>query len=101
MTFRRLPFLGLLVATMFCAFIVGRATSTSSLAAAASPPAGAPANSSLQGLQGQGLVVVQSNFSAEETAERLTMAVSAGAASVVADIDHAAAAAAVGLELRP
>ncbi|MEX0915028.1 MAG: DUF302 domain-containing protein [Wenzhouxiangellaceae bacterium] len=42
-----------------------------------------------------------SEFTPEETAERLTLAANEGGAAVVADIDHAAAAAQAGLELRP
>lgn len=100
MTIPRLPCVGFLLAVVVVAFLVGRATSTASLAAAATPPGDSSDNSSLRGMA-HGLVVVPSEFSPEETAERLTRAATEGGAAVVADIDHAAAAAGAGLELRP
>jgi uncharacterized protein (DUF302 family) len=49
----------------------------------------------------QGLVVRRSRHGPVETADRLAAAVAARGMTVMAEIDHAAAAATVGLELRP
>ncbi|KAA2236574.1 DUF302 domain-containing protein [Salinarimonas soli] len=48
-----------------------------------------------------GLVIRPSSFSVEETAKRLEAAILAKGMTVMARIDHSAAAAAVGLALRP
>ncbi len=48
-----------------------------------------------------GLTSVQSNFGAKETMDRLEAEVKATGLSVFARVDHAAGAAAVGLQLRP
>ncbi|MPY86942.1 MAG: DUF302 domain-containing protein [Luteitalea sp.] len=100
MTFRRLPFVVLLPAAVLCAFFVGRQSSSVPLAAAAGLPDLGRAHFS-GWHAGRGLVVVPSEFTPEETAERLELAATEGGANVVADIDHAAAAAGAGLELRP
>jgi uncharacterized protein (DUF302 family) len=49
----------------------------------------------------EGLVEVHSRFGPAETAQRLAAALTARGITVVARVDHAAAAAAVGLALRP
>jgi uncharacterized protein (DUF302 family) len=49
----------------------------------------------------EGLIVRESRHGPSETAERLHAAVIARGLTVMAEIDHAAAAASVGLELRP
>lgn len=52
--------------------------------------------------EGEGLVEVESDFSVDETFERLQDAVeAAGPLTVMAQLDHAANAASVGLDLRP
>ena len=48
-----------------------------------------------------GLVTCISSFGPKETADRLAAAVTSRGISIMARIDHAAAAAAVGMELRP
>jgi uncharacterized protein (DUF302 family) len=48
-----------------------------------------------------GLTIVPSNFGAKETMDRLEAEVKAKGLTVFARVDHAAAAAAVGLQLRP
>jgi uncharacterized protein (DUF302 family) len=48
-----------------------------------------------------GLITVKSNFAARETADRLATAVESKGMTVFADIDHAAGAKQVGLELGP
>ena len=99
MTVRRLPLLAGLLAAVLGAFLIGRESSPAPLAAADPrertdhPRAGRHA--------ARGLVIVRSTFSAEETADRLKQAATQGGATVAADIDHAAAAAGAGLELRP
>lgn len=49
----------------------------------------------------EGLITERSNHPAKETADRLARKITGKGATVVARIDHAAAAAKVGLELRP
>lgn len=49
----------------------------------------------------EGLVSVRSRFEPAETAQRLVVAVTDRGMSVMARVDHAAAAQAVGLDLRP
>jgi uncharacterized protein (DUF302 family) len=49
----------------------------------------------------EGMVVRKSRYGPVETAERLLTAVAARGMTVMAQVDHAAAAASVGLELRP
>jgi uncharacterized protein (DUF302 family) len=49
----------------------------------------------------EGLITVASNLEPKETMDRLSAAVSAHGIAVLARIDHAAAAAAAGLDLRP
>ena len=100
MTVRRLPFAVALFAAVVGAFVVGRESSPASLATAADLRSVAERHASV-GQVGRGLVVVRSAFSAEETAERLERAATEAGATVAADIDHAAAAARAGLELRP
>lgn len=48
-----------------------------------------------------GLVAVKSAFNVDQTAQRLEQALRAKGAGVVASVDHAAAAAKIGLQLRP
>jgi uncharacterized protein (DUF302 family) len=48
-----------------------------------------------------GLVTCISSFGPKETADRLAAAVTSRGISIMARIDHAAAAAAIGMELRP
>jgi uncharacterized protein (DUF302 family) len=48
-----------------------------------------------------GLITCASSYGAKETADRLAASVTAHGLTVLARIDHAAAAATVGLELRP
>jgi uncharacterized protein (DUF302 family) len=96
----RMPIGAALMIAVLGAFIVGRESAPTSLAAG--DPREDAADRYRSGRHpGRGLVVVRSAFSAEETAARLAQAASAGGATVVADIDHAAAAARAGLELRP
>ena len=49
----------------------------------------------------EGLIVVESRFAPTETADRLIAAVTSRGMTVMAGVDHAAAAEKVGLELRP
>lgn len=49
----------------------------------------------------EGLITQRSNHTAKETADRLAQKIADKGVTVVARIDHAAAAAKVGLELRP
>jgi uncharacterized protein (DUF302 family) len=49
----------------------------------------------------EGLVTVKSEFSVLETIDRLTSAITSKGLSLFARIDHAAGAAAVGMQLRP
>jgi uncharacterized protein (DUF302 family) len=49
----------------------------------------------------EGLIVRSSDFDPKETMERLVSAITRRAAAVLARVDHAAAASAVGLALRP
>lgn len=49
----------------------------------------------------EGLIIQESRHGPAETAERLVAAVKARGLTVMAEIDHAAAAVGVGLELRP
>jgi uncharacterized protein (DUF302 family) len=49
----------------------------------------------------EGLITLRSNHSPKETADRLAAAVASHGMTLVARVDHAAAAAKVGLELRP
>jgi uncharacterized protein (DUF302 family) len=93
MTVRRTALAAVLFTAVLGAFLAGRESSPAPVAAAADHRSDWPAV--------RGLVVVRSTFSAEETAERLKRAATDGGATVAADIDHAAAAARVGLELRP
>jgi uncharacterized protein (DUF302 family) len=93
MTVRRTALAAVLFTAVLGAFLAGRESSPTPVAAAADHRSEWPA--------ARGLVVVRSTFSAEETAERLKRAATEGGATVAADIDHAAAAARVGLELRP
>jgi len=48
-----------------------------------------------------GMIIVKSRFAPDETADRVAASVAAHGMTVMARIDHAAAAAKVGLELRP
>jgi uncharacterized protein (DUF302 family) len=96
----RLPSSVILLAAVLCGFLIGRQSSTVPVAAAVGPPEASRAHPFGWHWR-RGLVVVPSEFTAEETADRLQMAATEGGATVVADIDHAAAAASVGLELRP
>jgi uncharacterized protein (DUF302 family) len=100
MTVRRLPLAFVLSVAVLGAFLVGRESAPAPLAAAADRTA-APDGKSSGGKGARGLVVVRSDFSAADTAARLRQAATEAGASVVADIDHAAAAAGAGLELRP
>jgi uncharacterized protein (DUF302 family) len=52
-------------------------------------------------MQPQGLTICASTFGPSETVDRLAAAVAKHGMAVLARIDHAAAAAAVGLDLRP
>ena len=49
----------------------------------------------------EGMIIRQSRYEPGETAERVIAAVEARGLTVMAQVDHAAAAAGVGLELRP
>ncbi|MET4186604.1 hypothetical protein ABIB94_008745 [Bradyrhizobium sp. JR7.2] len=49
----------------------------------------------------EGLISIKSNYGPEETMERLEAAIKATGMTVFARIDHAAAAAAAGMKLRP
>jgi uncharacterized protein (DUF302 family) len=49
----------------------------------------------------EGLITLSSRFSPKETADRLAAAVAGHGIALVARVDHAAAAAKVGLDLRP
>jgi uncharacterized protein (DUF302 family) len=52
-------------------------------------------------LQPEGLNIVESRFGPAETTERLLASVAAHGMAIMARVDHAAAAAAVGMTLRP
>lgn len=49
----------------------------------------------------EGLITLQSSHSAKETADRLAAAIASHGLTLVARVDHAAAAAKTGLDLRP
>lgn len=97
MSSHRLSVLAILVAVT-AAFLVGRESSPSPIAQASAAFAEAGKRA---GLKQPGLVVRRSTFTPGQTADRLKEAAAAGGASVVADIDHAAAASKAGLTLRP
>jgi uncharacterized protein (DUF302 family) len=100
MRVRRLSLVAALLTAVVAAFLVGRESSPAPVAAAAGPRHDADRHHS-RGHAGRGLIVVRSAFSVEQTAARLEQAAIEGGAAVAADIDHAAAAAQAGLELRP
>jgi YD repeat-containing protein len=99
MSVRRLPLFAGLLAAVLGAFLIGRESSPAPLAAVETLERADHRGAGRDAARG--LVIVRSEFSAEETAERLTQAATQGGATVAADIDHAAAAAAAGLDLRP
>lgn len=100
MSVRRPSIVVAVLAAMLGAFLAGRESSPGPLAEAADSLKDVERHAS-RSHRGRGLVIVRSAFSAEETADRLRGAATEAGATVAADIDHAAAAAGAGLEVRP